>query len=317
MTPLLVSVVIPTYARPERLQSCLGALQNQTFQGPWEIIVVDDGSPEPIRCDQINRHNSAAYHPLIRILRQENSGPGAARNHGVAIASGVVIAFTDDDCQPEPTWLKKLFQRWQLDPNALVGGTTLNGLVNNSFSTTSQLIVDLVYQYFNVNPDDAYFLASNNVLCARRQFLDLGGFDTSFPRPGAEDRDFCDRWRQQNWPLIWQRQAFIVHFHHQNLQRFVDLHVRYGRGAYLYQQKRTLRQSGSIREDLGFHRILLRLLYQRWRSDKASAMWPLIWINLVMWQLANAYGFFLELKSHLFRSLETSLLKHQQDQRSS
>jgi glycosyltransferase involved in cell wall biosynthesis len=308
MTSPLVSVVVPTYARPDRLQSCLAALYKQVFCAPWEIVIIDDGSPEPIQYGKANRGETTVFQPRVRIVRQENAGPAAARNHGVAIAKGIVIAFTDDDCQPEPTWLEQLFQRWQLNPRAMVGGTTLNALLRNPFSTTSQLIIDLVYQYFNADPDDAYFLASNNALCSRQQFLAIGGFDLSFPRPGAEDRDFCDRWRQQNWPLIWQQQAYVVHFHHQNLQGFVGLHVRYGRGAFLYQYKRTLRQSGSFSEDLGFHRVLLPLLFHRWRRNKSNAGWPLIWVNLVIWQLANAYGFFIELKDVNLRSLKITLL---------
>ena len=316
MSAPLVSVVIPTYARPERLQACLAALDAQTFRGPWEIVVVDDGSPEPIQNDRDHASQSATHYPLIRVVRQENAGPAAARNHGVAVASAHVIAFTDDDCQPEATWLEQLFQRWQLNPRAMIGGTTHNGLPENPYSSSSQLIVDLVYRYFNANPDRAYYLASNNILCSRQQFLDLGGFDVSFPRAGAEDRDFCDRWRQQSWPLIWETGAHITHFHHQNFKRYLDLHARYGRGAFLYHQKRKLRHSGSMSDDLGFHGTLVRLLYERWRIDKGNRKWPLIWMNLAMWQLANAYGFLMESWRAAWISLESLVFKKSHPRRS-
>jgi hypothetical protein len=62
--------------------------------------------------------------------------------------------------------------------------------------------------------------------------LELGGFDESFPRAGAEERDFCDRRRMGGWPIVWRPEAPIEHRHGQWFRQFVDLYVRYGRGAY-------------------------------------------------------------------------------------
>jgi GT2 family glycosyltransferase len=178
-------------------------------------------------------------------------------------ARGEFIAFTDDDCLPEPALLETLLRAARDRPNALVGGTTVNGLTGDFFASTSQLIVDLVYEHFNADPDDGYFLTSNNVLCSRERFLELGGFDESFPRAGAEDRDFCDRWRMRGWPIVWRPEARVEHRHGQSFRQFVDLYVRYGRGAYRYQAIRKKRGSGTMREDLGFHRTLPRRVWRR------------------------------------------------------
>jgi glycosyltransferase involved in cell wall biosynthesis len=97
-TPL-VSIVIPTYARPERLRECLAALARQTMPADtFEVVVVDDGSPQPV----VPPADTAAAGPTIRIIRQSNAGPSAARNRGVAEARGELIALTDDDCLPTP-----------------------------------------------------------------------------------------------------------------------------------------------------------------------------------------------------------------------
>jgi glycosyltransferase involved in cell wall biosynthesis len=203
-------VVIPTYGRPRQLRECLTALAAQTLpRDAFEVVVVDDGSPDGL--GSIAEDFAARLD--VRVIRQDNAGPSAARNRGVEHAVGELIAFTDDDCLPAPAWLETLAAGERERPGSLVGGSTKNGLGDRLFSEASQWIIDMVYDHFNRDHDDAYFFASNNMLCSRRRYLDLGGFDELFPRAGAEDRDFCDRWRAADWPLIWRPEATIEHRH--------------------------------------------------------------------------------------------------------
>ena len=287
----VVTIVIPTFGRPLQLQACLAALAEQTLLEPWDVVVVDDGSPQSIE----GLGPAWAGRLDLRVIRQNNAGPAAARNRGVQEARGTWIAFTDDDCRPEPQWLVTLMRTARERPGALVGGTTLNGLDSELFASTSQMIVDLVYAHFNADPDNAYFFASNNMLCPRECFLSLSGFDRSFPRAGAEDRDFCDRWRTAGWPLIWRQDARVEHCHSQSLGKFIDLHIRYGRGAYLYQARRMQRQSGTMQEDLGFHRTLFRRVRRHLAERNAHSLEMLsLLAALALWQVANAVGFFIE-----------------------
>ncbi|WP_315860232.1 glycosyltransferase [Cyanobium sp. Cruz-8H5] len=287
----VVTIVIPTFGRPLQLQACLAALAVQTLPEPWEVVVVDDGSPQPL--EGVALSWSGWFD--LRVIRQDNSGPAAARNRGVQEARGTLIAFTDDDCLPDPQWLDTLVRAAQERPSALVGGATLNGLGSEFFASTSQLIVDLVYEHFNADPDNSYFFASNNMLCPRDCFLSLGGFDSSFPRAGAEDRDFCDRWRISGWPLIWRPDARVEHRHSQSLRKFIDLHIRYGRGAYLYQARRKQRRSGSMQEDLSFHLTLFRRVRHHLAERNVHILDKLALVAaLALWQVANAVGFFIE-----------------------
>lgn len=284
----LVSVVIPTFARPRPLRHCLDALVRQTLPTTdFEVVVVDDGGPTPAEAVV------AEFAPrlAVRGVRQDNAGPAAARNRGAREASAPLVAFTDDDCRPRPEWLERLLAGEREHPGSLVGGATVNGLPDHVFSATSQLIVDLVYEHFNADPDRAYFFASNNILCRRDRLLGLGGFDTAFPRAGAEDRDFCDRWRAAGLRLVWRPDALIDHFHGQSLRGFVDLHLRYGRGAHRYQAKRRARGTGTMREDLGFHRALPRRVWQRLGRPLGYGRSVQIAAALALWQVVNAAGF--------------------------
>lgn len=282
----ICSVVIPTFGRPEKLRQTIEALDKQDCRD-FEVIVVDDGSPQPITRESLPL--SDRFH--LRVLRQENSGPAAARNFGARQASGRILLFTDDDCRPSSAWVSTLSREVESHPTALVGSLTFSGLHGNKWSAASQLIIDLVYDHFNGDPDNAYFLASNNIACGKDLFLETGGFDTEFPRAGAEDRDFCDLWRMKKRPIRLRRESLVEHRHAQNFRTFLDLHYRYGCGAYLYQAKRKKRGSGTMSEDLGFHRTLIRTIPRRLQglgfSTKASLVFA-----LACWQAANAAGFF-------------------------
>ena len=85
----LVSVVIPCYAQARFLADAIESVLAQTYR-PWEIIVVDDGSPDDVPA--VTR----AY-PMVRLLRQENRGLSEARNRGLAELRGECVVFLDAD----------------------------------------------------------------------------------------------------------------------------------------------------------------------------------------------------------------------------
>jgi glycosyltransferase involved in cell wall biosynthesis len=96
----LVSVVIPTFNRANILCSTVESVIRQTYEN-IEIIVVDDGSTDETQ-DKL-----AAYRNKISILQQENYGPSHARNRGIEIAKGEIVAFLDSD----DTWLPNKIER--------------------------------------------------------------------------------------------------------------------------------------------------------------------------------------------------------------
>lgn len=97
-----VSVITPAKDAAATLPALLDALAAQDpVRGGFEVLLVDDGSTDATRA-------IAAAHPAVtRVLTTDGLGPGAARNAGVAAASGEVLAFTDADCVPEPWWLRE------------------------------------------------------------------------------------------------------------------------------------------------------------------------------------------------------------------
>lgn len=103
--PIAVSVLIPTYNRASYLEDCLEALIQQSAP-PREVIVVDDGSTDrtPEILAEFAGRKSLPF--IFKTARQDNSGPGAARNRGLNLAAGNLIAFLGDDMIADPDWLK-------------------------------------------------------------------------------------------------------------------------------------------------------------------------------------------------------------------
>ena len=81
-----VSVIIPTYNRAGMLGETIENLFQQTYRN-LEIIVVDDGSTDE------TQSRLASYGSRIRWTAQKNAGPAAARNRGIAMANGEIVAF--------------------------------------------------------------------------------------------------------------------------------------------------------------------------------------------------------------------------------
>jgi len=276
------SIIVPTYRRPEQLATCLEALARLDYPGDrFEVIVVDDGSatlPEAV----VARFRDALN---VTLLTQSHAGPGAARNTGAAQARGQFLAFTDDDCVPAPNWLRALAARFVTAPERAIGGRTLNALFDNPYSSTSQAILDLVYAYYNADPDQARFFASNNLALPTLQFRAVGGFDTTFAT--SEDRDLCDRWLYHGYRMTFAPEALIYHAHPLTFRTFWRQHFNYGRGAFCFHQARARRRSGSFWPELDFYLNLLRRPLPQGggrRSLPLAAM-------LVVWGMANAAGF--------------------------
>jgi len=281
----LFSIIIPTHARPKQLGACLQSLVQLDYpRDRFEVIVVDDGSPCSLQavtdayCDQID----------VILLKQPHAGPATARNNGARRARGQFLAFTDDDCRPAPGWLRALAARFAHTPNHAIGGRAINLLGNNPYSVSSQLLVTYLANYYNADPNRAYFLTSNNLALPTAHFCALGGFNTDYARAGAEDRDLCDRWYHHGYPISYASEVIVYHDHHLNLPKFYQQHFNYGRGAYQFHRARARRNCGRIKlEPWPFYKNML--FYPSSHAGKRQAL--RVMLLLIGSQVANLTGF--------------------------
>lgn len=276
------SVIIPSYNRPGQLAACLEAVVAQIDDLPFEVVVVDDGSHEPLA------RVCAGFGTRVRCIRQDNAGPAAARNRAVSAARGRFLAFTDDDCRPRAGWLKALRTAHAGVAHRIVGGVIVNGRPGDPFATASQDLADYLYDYFGATEGTAPFFTTNNMGCDRAAFLELGGFDESFGRNGAEDRDFGLRWREAGRALILCPDAVVDHHHEMTLREFFRQHANYGRGAFHLHN--VMRARGSEMPQMEPPRFYVKLVTWPVRQHGVRRVFSIVLMALT--QVAMIAGYF-------------------------
>lgn len=278
-----VSIIIPTYNRPALLSRCLKSLAELDYPtARLEVIVVDDGSSSDLE-DVVQPYRTRLN---LKLLRQMNLGPGAARNAGAQIASHEVLAFTDDDCIVAKNWLGRLVE--QVGSNYLVGGEVQNALIRNLYSEASQFVTEHLYEYYSNNVTGLRFFTTNNMAILATEFHALAGFSAlEFPS-ASEDRDFCDRWQNAGKKLIYEPKARVFHSHDLNMRTFWRQHMNYGTGGHAFHAKRRKTRQVEIRvEKLNFYSRLLSRPFCKERPNALS-----ISTLIMLSQIANAVGFF-------------------------
>ena len=205
-----VSIVVPTFNGASRIRNCLDVLLQQ---GPnAEILVVNDGSTD-------STVDAVRGYPSVRLITQANAGPAAARNRGALEAGGAIILFTDDDCVPMPDWLDAMLEPFE---DAEVVG------VKGVYRTHQE---SLVARFVQVEYEDRYRLMSNldsidfidtySAGFRRDRFLEMGGYDTSFPVACAEDVELSYRMSARGWKMKFAPAAVVYHTHPDTLSRYL------------------------------------------------------------------------------------------------
>jgi GT2 family glycosyltransferase len=244
----LISVVVPTKGRVSSLERCLEALRKAEFPPErFEVVVANDRGGEQIEA----LVGSFADGFRVAIARPQRTGPSAARNAGAAAARGAYVAFTDDDCEPAPSWLPALERSLEENPGAAVGGRIQNGMPQNLGAVATQMVVDALHAHFNRDPRSPRFFASSNVAFPADAFRSVGGFDEGFRY--AEDREMCERWVRSGHRFAYAPEAVVVHMRALGIREFVSQHYGYGRGALAFhrslgREERHAARSGVLRE---------------------------------------------------------------------
>ena len=208
----LVTIIIPTFNGVVRIARCLDALRRQVPSRAVEILVVDDGSTEPVA-------SALPAFPSIRVITQANAGPAAARNRGALEARGRILLFTDDDCVPTPEWLAAMLAPFA-DPHVV--GT------KGTYRTHQR---SLAARFVQVEYEDKYsrmatlaeidFIDTYSAAFRKERFLEMDGYDTSFPVACAEDVELSYRMSARGWKMKFAPAAVVYHTHPDTLWAYL------------------------------------------------------------------------------------------------
>jgi GT2 family glycosyltransferase len=175
-------------------------------------LVVNDGSTD-------DTAEVVARYPKVRLINQSNAGPAAARNRGALEARGMILLFTDDDCVPLPGWLNAMIEPFE--DRDVVG-------VKGVYRTCQ---TQLVARFVQVEYEDKYRLMSDvpeidfidtySAGFRRERFLEMNGYDTSFPVACAEDVELSYRMSERGWSMKFVPKAAVYHTHPNTLQAYL------------------------------------------------------------------------------------------------
>jgi GT2 family glycosyltransferase len=204
MMAVSASIIIPTFNGASRVGHCLDALMPQLAGRNAEILIVNDGSTD-------NTADVVARYPTVRLITQANAGPATARNRGAAEARGTILLFTDDDCVPMPNWLDAMLEPFK-DPD-VVGA---KGIYRTRQKSLAARFVQIEYEdkyRLMANLDTIDFIDTYSAAFLRGRFLEMNGYDTSFPVACAEDVELSYRMSARGWKMKFVPAAIVYHTH--------------------------------------------------------------------------------------------------------
>ena len=281
-----IALVVCTRNRADKLQGFFDAVRRLKVDFDWELIIVNNGSTD--QTEEYLKQFAAGYPGQLRLLFEPETGVARGRNRGWRASQAPIIAFIDDDCYPEQTFLTDLKQAFARATLGVIGGrillfdptdapVTINDSTQEIFLRAGQFVY-------------AGFLQGANLAFRRQALMDIDGFD-QYLGPGTpficEDADLVLRVLASGWEGKYDPGPTIYHHHRRKpgpeIQRLLQGYDA-GRGAiylkcllYLPQRWRCLlhwlkalkNQSGqqSVRE---FRAAIHYFGYQLKRNPNAT-----------------------------------------------
>lgn len=227
------SLIICTRNRAGPLQQCLDAVAALHFGNDWELVMVDNGSTDATA--RVIADFAARMSFPVRTVTQPVPGLSNARNAGLAVAAGDLIAFTDDDCYPQVDFLQRIETAFRDSGLGYVSGRILLHDPTDYPATINESTVPLQF------PANSY-LAPGAIKGAnlhfRREALDRAGlFDPLFGSGAlfpSEDVDTAARVGRLGYHGRYDPTIVVSHHHGRKAADIGSLHKAYdiGRGAY-------------------------------------------------------------------------------------
>lgn len=202
-----VTVVIPVFNGMPTLPACLDSLEAQDYPRPFEVIIVDDGSSDG--------SGDYAESRGIKVIRQENKGPGLARNTGVEQAQGEYLVFTDDDCILDRDFITEIVRP--------LPGTDVIGSQGQIYSRQKSLVARFIHheygeRYDLLNKTQFIDWVATYAACYRKDvFLEIGGFNDTY---SSEDCELSFRLAQKGYKMVFAPRARSQHRNFENYFKF-------------------------------------------------------------------------------------------------
>jgi GT2 family glycosyltransferase len=200
-----VCVAVATYRRPRRLALLLDALAVQTLPAEAFEVVIAVDHPDP-ETEALIAERAGSFPTSLRaVTRPPGSGPSAARNTAWRASEAPLIAFTDDDCEPEPAWLATM-----LDASRAHSGAVIQGPTSPNPRDLDELGGFGPYVRTQRIEEPNHWYQTCNIAYPRALLERLDGFDERYTASG-EDVDLGWRAIGAGAEIRWEERARVLH----------------------------------------------------------------------------------------------------------
>lgn len=224
-----ISIIICTYNRCESLKDTLDSLIAQDDNTlDYEVIVVDNNSKDAT--NTLVKSYIPKFNGCLRYIFEPKQGLSYARNRGIYVAKGEIVAFTDDDCIVGKEWLWRISTKFKENPelDCILGKATWKD--GDSFYRNNSI------------------LRGNGLnMCFKKEvFKDLGGFDIHLGSGSvgysADDTEFIYRAKSENKRIIIAEDIVVVHKHRINRKEELKITYRDAKGYIIFWLKYLIRK---------------------------------------------------------------------------
>jgi len=254
-----LSVIVPTHARSERLADLLRRCDAQTLAPErFELVVVDDGSPDPVRIDP------RAHRFALTLLHQERAGPGAARNLALEHCRAELTLLLSDDALPAPDLFEQHVRAHASrdEPSCIRGSFDFSAAARQHPFVQALRADDVLFDSSPLRDGELHAWPSfraSNVSLPTTALLAAGGFDaTTFRETAVGDVELGYRLEQRGWRVLYLADLACEHDHVFDSTTYFRRLVRFGVNvARMYAKhgdKQILRelQGGEVTEQFFF-----------------------------------------------------------------
>lgn len=275
-----VTVIVPVYNDVERLQLCTLQLAKQDYPGTIEVIVVDNNS---------NSDQRPALPPgdsRFRLIREVKKGSYAARNAGLKLMSGAIVAFTDADCLPHPDWISSAVDRLQ-GPDApdAVGGAINLVYRSGALPSTGPELYESIHGFDQRQfVESFHFAATANLVTTRAMMEKVGPFNDELQSGG--DDDWGRRLGIAGGRLVYSDTAVVDHPSRPTWSELTTKSIRVARGMAALAADQS--KGDDLKELLGELRAGTFVWISIWRKDwppglggKARYAAAMSWVSLI------------------------------------
>ncbi|MGB3190501.1 MAG: glycosyltransferase [Limnoraphis sp.] len=220
-----VSVIIPVYNDTKRLKQCLQALEKQTYPpNKYEVIVVDNASEENVK-DVVSQFVQA------RLTFENCPGSYVARNRGISVAQGEILAFTDADCIPKENWIETGCKHLlSLQKPGIVAGNIEIFFQTPSNPTPVELYDSITNLQQKKIAEQAHFAATANLFTFKKLFNEVGLFNQQLKSGG--DSEWGKRAYSLGYPIQYAEDCCVAHPARSSFAQLYKKSIRIKGGFY-------------------------------------------------------------------------------------